>query len=268
MKEIHTENTKYYSFDVFSKHKDIKHFVSLRIKKKVNKIYNNFNISLEAGMPYKEVILNRKLLSKDIEIPLENFVMQNQIHGDNITTAEERHRGKGILNHNTAIQNSDALITDKKNICLFLFVADCMTILFFDTKKKVIAAAHSGWKGTVLKIAQKTALKMIKEYNSSPADIIVGIGPSISVKKYEVGENVVTEVEKAFGTKENYLHYNSNSKKFHFNLLYAAEQQLADIGIPPENIELPDFCTFENNDLFFSARKKNTGRFGAGIMLL
>ena len=105
-------------------------------------------------------------------------------------------------------------------------------------------------------------------YNSNPNDIIVGTGPSISVKNYEAGENVVSEVEKAFGIKDLYLQFNKTTGKYHFDMWYAAQQQLIDIGIPKNNIEISNYCTYDNNDLYFSARKGNTGRFGVGIMLI
>ncbi len=268
MIKIHSQYTDYFCFNNLSNYSEIKHFVSSRNKKIGDKTFNNFNISLESNIPAEEVIKNRNLLSDSVKIPLNNFVMQNQVHGDNILVITEKYRGKGTLNHSDAIQNSDGMITNKKNICLFLFAADCMPILFYDYKKNVIGAAHSGWKGTVLKIAQKTVLKMESEFNSDLKDIIVGIGPSISVRNYEIGENVVKEVEKAFGTKKRYLKFNKNTQKYHFDLWFAAKDQLLEVGIPKNNIEISGYCTFNNNDLFFSARKNNTGRFGAGIMLI
>ena len=268
MKLIKSKLTDYLQFNHFSKFPVITHFVSTKIKKSESISDKNLNISFESDMPAAEVYKNRQLLSETINIPLENFVMQNQIHGDTITIIDDTHKGKGVLSHQTAIQNSDAMITDKKNICLFLFAADCMPILFYDTKKHIIGVAHSGWKGTVSKIAQKTVVKMTEVFNSDYKDIIVGIGPSISVKNYEIGENVVKAVEKAFGTKDNYLQFNKYTKKYHFDLWFTVKQQLLEIGIPKNNIEFSGFCTFENNDLFFSARQKNTGRFGAGIMLI
>ncbi|MCD6557186.1 MAG: peptidoglycan editing factor PgeF [Bacteroidales bacterium] len=268
MKLIKSRLTDYLQFNHFSKFSEIKHFVSTRIKKSESISDKNLNISFESNMPAAEVYKNRQLLSETVKIPLQSFVMQNQIHDDTISIIDDTHKGKGVLNHQTAIQNSDAMITDKKNICLFLFAADCMPILFFDTKKHIIGVAHSGWKGTVSKIAQKTVIKMNEVFNSDFKDILVGIGPSISVKHYETGKNVVSEVEKAFGIKNNFLKFNTKTNKYHFDLWYSAKYQLTEIGIPETNIEFSEFCTFENNDLFFSARQKNTGRFGAGIMLI
>ncbi len=267
MKIYHYEKTDILRFNLFPEQK-IKHFISSRNYKTDSSVSSDFNISLENKTTDKNVVNYRQILSETVKIPLENFVMQNQVHGNHITIIDETHRGRGIYNHKNTVQNSDAMITDRKNICLFLFAADCMPVLFYDKKKQVIAAAHSGWKGTVKKIIQKTVLKMIEIYNSNPNDIIAGIGPSISVENYEVGENVISEVKNAFGTKEKYLRFNKTNGKYHFDMWYAAKQQLIEIGIPENNIEISGYCTYDNNDLFFSARKGNTGRFGAGIILI
>jgi len=259
-----TYQTDIYKFDIFAKHSNINHFISTKLRK--DKYDVDFNISLESNDIYENVISNRKILSNTINIPLENFVMQNQVHGNNIKIITSNDRGNGIYDHSDAIQNNDAMITNSKNICLFLFAADCVPILFYDTKKHVIGAAHSGWKGTTMKIAQKTVLKMQDTYGSEVEDIIIGIGPSISVKNYEIGKNVLDAGKNAFGTIENYFRHNEKTNKYHFDLWYANKQQLIDIGIKSKNIEISNMCTYDNFD-FFSARKKDTSRFGAGIML-
>lgn len=222
---------------------------------------------MESGADKTQITSNRKALSKAVNIPLENFVMQNQIHGNNVKVVSKKHKGSGVSNHSDSLQDNDAMISNIAGICLFLFAADCVPILFYDSKKRVIGAAHSGWKGTVKKIAQKTVLKMQEEYQSSLKDIIVGIGPSISVQNYEIGENVVTAGKKAFGKIDNYFQYNTKTKKYHFDLWYANKQQLIDLGINEKNIEISNICTYSRSDIFFSARKNNTGRFSAGIML-
>jgi len=232
MKRIFSEKSVFFQFNHLSKHSGINHFISTRIKKSNNFSFDNLNISLESEMSEYEVIENRKILSETVNIPLQNFVMQNQSHGNNVTVINESCKGKGVYNHNSAIQKSDAMITDKKNICLFLFAADCMPIIFYDTKRKVIGVAHSGWKGTISKIAQKTVVKMNEIFNSDFKNILVGIGPSISVKHYEIGNNVVTDVERTFGTKNNFLKFNTRTNKYHFDLRYSAKYQLTEIGIP------------------------------------
>ncbi|NPA67565.1 MAG: peptidoglycan editing factor PgeF [Chlorobi bacterium] len=265
MKIIETEKTVLFKFDKLSKNSDINHFVSSRILKKSN---YDLNISLESGSEKNIIIDNRKILSEAVKIPLENFVMQNQVHGNKVSIITKHDKGKGVYEHKTAITDSDAMITDIPGICLFIFAADCVPVLFFDTEKKVAGAAHSGWKGTVKNISGKTVKKMNETFGSKPENIIACIAPHISGKNYETGENVVTEVRKVFDDTTELLKLNRKTGKYHFNLENAVKHQLIKSGIPENNIETSGYCTFDDNNLFFSARKKDAGRFGAGIMIL
>ncbi len=261
--------TDIFQFANLSGYSKINHFVSTNIKKQNQLISNDLDISFNTGRDFNEILQNRKTISEAIKIPLGNFVMQNQVHSNKIKIISQADKGKGVSDHNNAIQDTDAMITNEKGLCLFIFAADCVPLLFFDPANTVIGAAHSGWKGTVKKIAQKTILRMNEVYGSKSKDIIVGIGPSISVLNYEIGENVILEVEKSFKTKTKFLKYNSASNKYHLDLWYSNKKQLIEIGIHERNIEIAGLCTFDNPGLFFSARRnKNTGRFAAGIILI
>jgi len=268
MLKFEKEETVIFKFKNLSQLSGIRHFISTNINKKNGILSNDLDISFNTGKDKRIILKNRKILSDAVQIPLEKFVMQNQIHGDTVTIAGMTDKGAGIFDHNDTIQNSDAMITDKKDICLFLFAADCVPVLFYDKKNKVIAAAHSGWKGTVKNITKQTAEKMHKKYHSNYNDILVGIGPAISLTNYEVGQNVVDAVKESFSITDEILQFNKESKKYHFDLKLAIKYQLSELGIPNKNIEISDHCTLERQDLFFSARgKEKTGRFGAGIML-
>jgi YfiH family protein len=264
-----SKHSEFIKFDNLSKFKDIKHFVSTRKGGISGFKDNDLNISFETYDSSRNVITNRLILARKLGIDIESFVMQNQVHGNKVVTISYDDRGKGIYCHEKVIGDNDAMITNKQGICLFTFAADCVPILFYDSVNQAIGVAHAGWKGTVKKIARETVLSMQKKFKSKQKDIFVGIGPSISVKNYEVGENVVEEVKNAFGTTDNYMIFNKQTNKFHFDLWYTNTKILTDSGIPKENIELSNLCTLDNSDLFFSARKEeNTGRFGAGIYLL
>ena len=174
-------------------------------------------------------------------------------------------RGNGTFDYEQSIKATDAMITNIPDICLIILVADCVPILFFDTKKKVIGAAHAGWRGTVKSIAQNTVKAFQKHFNSSLKDIIVGIGPSIGPCCYEVGEEVIKEIKNGFPDKVTKVLNN----KGYFNLWEANKLQLTDIGIDEKNIEVAELCTYCHADIFFSRRhqRAETGRFGGGIML-
>ena len=268
MNKIITETTEYLEFRTFKNRKRIKHFISTRKGGISSSPYDGMNISFETKDTSANVAMNRIILSEAVEIPLDNFVMQNQVHGNEVVVITSKDKGKGVFSHKDVVGNCDGMITNEIGICLFLFGADCVPILFYDPIKQVIGAAHSGWQGTVKKIAKSVVTKMTETYNSNPKDIIVGIGPSISMKNYEVGNNVTEAVLAAFGTTNGFMQLNEKTGKMHFDMWTTCKKTLIKAGVLENNIEISELCTFENKELFFSARRDEpSGRFGAGIML-
>src|SRR5690606_1452266 len=163
---------------------------------------------------------------------------------------------------------TDALVTDIPNICIAVLAADCAPILIYDPKRKVVAAVHSGWKGTVGKILANTVKSMKDNFHSEYADLLVAIGPSIGPDVYEIGEDVITAAREAYpNDTTRILKPSTKPGKAFFNLWEANRIQLTELNIPTENIEVAKICTLSNSDIFFSARasKGGGGRFGAGI---
>ena len=107
---------------------------------------------------------------------------------------------------------------------------------------------------------------MNQEFGTRGQDLIVGIGPSVCQESYEVGEEVVAEVSKAFGYQNELMIPQANNKA-KLDLWQANKIQLLEFGVPASQVEISDLCTVKNNRHFFSARKGDTGRFAAGIML-
>jgi YfiH family protein len=158
--------------------------------------------------------------------------------------------------------------THHSNICLVAQAADCVPILFYDPVRRVIAAAHAGWRGTAAKIAAAVVGSFREHYDSDPRDILVGIGPSIGPCCYEVGLEVAQQVMTAFpDSLQAVLRPSSASGKYIFNLWEANCQTLLSAGVSPQNMEVAEICTRCNNQQFFSARAGDHGRFGAFIML-
>jgi hypothetical protein len=85
----------------------------------------------------------------------------------------------------TSVPTGDAIVTDSKEVFLVIQVADCLPVLIYDPVKKIIAGAHSGWKGSLLGLAKRTVEKMA-ELGSKPRDLLAWLGPSIQSCCYEV----------------------------------------------------------------------------------
>jgi polyphenol oxidase len=269
MKKHQQADLVYYQFNHLSQMPQIDHFVSTRQGGASQDYCSTMNLSLNVNDDWASVIQNRQKLAHIIETDLKNFVFANQTHSSNICKVDNTMRGRGVFDYQTSLKNTDALITQETDICLMTLGADCVPILFYSPDNQVIAVAHSGWRGTVSKIAAQVIRAMQDDYGCKPAHIRVGIAPCISVQNYEIGEEVAQAVRAAFGEESGYLIWNEKTQKFHFDLVYANQQQLQKVGVKPENIETSGFCTFANSDIFFSARhdQGKTGRFGAGIRL-
>ena len=167
------------------------------------------------------------------------------------------------------LKSTDAMVTDVPRLCLMVLMADCVPILFFDPRKRVVGAVHAGWRGTVKLATQKTAETLKAKFDCNPTNLLVGIGPSIGPCHYEVGPEVISQVEDTFGSTDGYINDETPDGKGYFNLWEANKRQIIEAGIPPQNIEVAQICTYCNAHLFFSERHQGgrTGRFGAGIML-
>lgn len=208
-----------------------------------------------------EIFLNaRKSLAEKLGIEADQLVFPRQEHTNCIAEINQI--------PDIEIKATDALITNKRGICLCVQTADCVPILLFDPVKQVIAAVHAGWRGTVKKIVASTIDQMISNYHSNPKDILAAIGPSISPEVYEVGDEVVAEARKSLPEPEKALILNI-SGKYHFNLWEANRQLLVSTGILKQSIEISGECSFSNPNKYFSARRDGikTGRMVSGIMI-
>lgn len=205
----------------------------------------------------------RKELAHSCETDEKKFVFPRQTHSDHIAIVDS------AANKNT-IEDTDALITNEPGLFVCVQTADCVPVLLFDPEKKVVAAVHAGWKGTISKIAGKTVARMTETYGCNPADIVAGIGPSIHMHAYEVGPEVVEAVANAFPNSPALLKPSMNKGHAYFDLWEANQAILIESGIKEENIEVIGLCSFEHADLFFSARREGseTGRMVSGIKLV
>jgi len=209
--------------------------------------YDSLNLAFYVGDNQANVIKNRTTLRKRLN--LQNIVWMEQVHKDNIQTISSP--------QSKPIPACDAIITDQPNIALAVMVADCIPILMFDSKCKIIAAIHAGRNGTFLQIAPKTVKVMQKEFGCLPADIQVIMGPSIHNCCYEIRDELVAIVEKNFG--KSYV----NGRML--NLQKLNHNQLIKANVSKDNIKISSICTCCNPNYFSYRREKTTGRF-AGVI--
>ncbi len=259
---VSENNLPLYHFANLSKFGGIKHFVSNRQGGASEGDKDSFNLSYKVNDNPEHVAKNRSLLASSMGIGADKLVFPQQTHKNKVQVVTD-------ATQEIDLAETDGVVTNIKGICLAVMSADCAPVIVYDPVKHVIGASHAGWRGTVGKIAANMVQMMKEVYGSDPADLVAGIGPSISPEVYEVGEEVIEATKNAFGTINGLVKLNPVKEgKGHFNLWEANKRALIEAGVKPGNIEIAEICTFSNSDTFFSHRNNpDTGRFAAGIVL-
>lgn len=214
--------------------------------------------TLKNGLDFKSTssIKNQSIekICSALEIDKKRYVRANQAHTKNIQIVDDINISK---------EDTDALITNKRNIALATTSADCISLLMFDFKKNVIAAVHSGWRGTVKKIAKEVVKKMSEVYGCNASDIICCICPSIRKCHFEVDYDVKEIFEKTFkyeGIIEKGI-IKDGVQKYNIDTIEINKRMLKELGLKDENIIDSKLCTVCNSDKFHSYRndKPNYG---------
>lgn len=227
------------------------------------------NLGFNVDDKRENVLKNYEKICGILDIDYKNMAVAKQAHTDRILCLTKDDMGLGVVKEQI-YGDFDGIITNEKNFPIAIFYADCVPLLFLDTKNKVIAAIHSGWKGTLLKISQLAVLKMQEKYNTNPSDVLVAIGPSIGPCHFEAEKDVYLEFKAVFKdldekylAKKTYDKYYIDLWKIHLDLLVSCK-------IPKNNISMLGDCTYCKNDLYFSHRAENgkTGRMAAIIELI
>ena len=158
------------------------------------------------------------------------------------------------------LKATDGLITSSSNLVLSTKNADCILLIIYDTKNKVLANVHSGWRGTFSKIAEKTVVKMRDVYGTNPEDVVVAISPSIRKCHFEVDEDVAFLCEKTFGYTNKLDKFiekteiKDGKQKYHIDNVLINKIMLMELGVKEENIIDSELCSVCNKDIFSSYR--------------
>ncbi|MGA8144840.1 MAG: peptidoglycan editing factor PgeF [Candidatus Acidiferrales bacterium] len=262
-------------------------------EKVLNKVLKNvLNLGFTDWDSRERVLANRDKFFRGIGAARMRVVALRQIHSDivHIVNAEGQARSDGASPSKPALQG-DALITRERGVLLVVQTADCIPILLADTKRRAVAAIHSGWRGTARRIAAKTLGRMQMEFGTQPEDVVAALGPGIGQPCYEVGTEVAAEFQAQFPNARewfdgpfdrladsdndpNWLPWLTMKPPGHqpppphvqLDLIAANRAILAEAGIGSAKIFASGHCTACRSDLFFSYRKeRTTGRLMAAI---
>lgn len=187
----------------------------------------------------------------------------------------------------------DALIASEPGILLTIRVADCLPVLIADSRLRVIAAVHAGWRGALARVIEKTAGEFRRTFASRPEDLVATLGPAIGRCCYEVGEEVIEEFRGQFRESDAFFHkpateaepqrsdlrytllfhtqappgHRRERPSLHLDLIAVARAQLREAGLKASAIHAAEHCTCCHPDLFFSHRRdaRRAGRMIAAV---
>jgi YfiH family protein len=250
---------RYYTFDSFDE-AGITHAVFTRQGGVSPEPWDSLNLGGTVGDDSVRVAQNRQLIFNSIGRDPGTLFDVWQVHSAEVAYAIAPRK------LNVSHSQADAILTDKSDVTLLMRFADCVPILMYDPIKRVAGIVHSGWPGTVKRVARAAVEAMQEAYGCHPCDIISAIGPSIGAHHYQIGTDVEEQVRNTFGYDASALLPSANGG-VQFDLWAANRLVLEDCGV--RQVEVAGLCTVCHPEDWYSHRgdKGRTGRFGALIGL-
>ncbi len=250
---IKKDGIEYLQFRKLLEYKDkIRHAYSVGIDK-------NFRTARAGGLSaeeYNKSLNDYKDLCESVGSNYINIVKPNQRHTNEVKIVNEKINSNAPDFGMEQYNSTDGVITNKENIVLSTTNADCIILLFYDPVKNVIANIHSGWKGTLHRIAVNAVRKMRAEFGCKPEDIIACMCPSIRKCHFEVEQDVRDLYVEEFQDipEEEWIEETIKGKKWHIDTVLLNKIMLEKEGLKEENIVDSEICSVCNCELLHSYR--------------
>ena len=206
-------------------------------------IYKSLNCGPGSKDKSSNVRKNLELVRKKIKHSAKDIFLLNQIHSNKYIYIDKKYQFKSK-------PKVDAVITNQTNLPIAILTADCVPILICDSKKKIIAAVHAGWKGAFKGIVDRVIKFMVKK-GSKPQNITAVIGPCISIDNYEVQNDFKNKFLRK--DRKNKIFFKLKYKKLYFDLSKYVKSLLLKNKV--KKIEKIKIDTFDIKNKFFSARR-------------
>lgn len=208
-------------------------------------IYATLNCGVGSKDDPALVAENRTRLATSLGTDPGKLITPYQVHSPTAVVAEEP------WDRDTA-PKADAVVTRTPGLAIAVSTADCVPVLFCDPRARVTGAAHAGWRGALGGVLEAT-LDAMEQVGAARASVVAAIGPAISQKAYEVGEDFEENFLSADAGNARYFTRPSAGSKPHFDLTGYVEDRLKSAGAGHvQNLQL---CTYHDSDRFFSYRR-------------
>lgn len=127
----------------------------------------SLNLGKNVGDIPENVEINSRRIAQALS--LKEIVFSRLCHGDDVK----------CLIQSSNIPLSDGLMTSMHHIAIAATQADCQVAIFYDPIHHVMATVHCGWRGSTLNLYAKVVSALRNTYGSNPANILVGVSPSL-----------------------------------------------------------------------------------------
>lgn len=236
--------------------------------------YATMNTGIFGDDDRNNVLENMRLAMSELGTDATKIILAHQVHSKNVLVIDQEANFdtmEKVHLENTPLEgfemyiseSTDGLMTNRTDIILITFYADCVPLLLYDPTKKVVAAVHSGWLGTAKAIGVEAINKMVSVYGSSVSDIKVGIGQSAGICCYEIGDDVIEALKMEFSLDSiRDFVIPKRYGKYMIDLKEANAKLFRDAGILERNIEIDPDCTICNPEKYHSHRRAKGGKRG------
>jgi polyphenol oxidase len=212
--------------------------------------YASLNLGFSVGDVRERVEENFRRLAQAAGVPAGSFVTATQVHGDRVLEVMDAEQPRAGDRPPPPRGEADALLADRPGVAVGVKTADCVPILIADPQTGRVAAVHSGWRGTALRVAAR-AVEALVARGSNPAQLVAAIGPAIQACCYEVSDELGTRFVREFGDDV----VSRAHARPHLDLPRAVRKALQQSGVPGDRIDVLPLCTSCDSERFFSHRR-------------
>lgn len=265
------------TFDLLNGLEGFRHCFTTRKGGVSQGVYESLNLSFTRGDDKEAVLENYRRVASYFGKEPDDIVTSDQTHTTTVHEVGRPASGFGVTRPR-AYSDVDGLITNTPGVVLATFYADCVPLYFVDPVHRAIGLSHSGWRGTVGRMAKATLSEMNLHYGTKPEDVYAAIGPSICKDCYEISSDVAEAFSDAFPNHPEILEdkgfpygHTSNEvldHKYQLDLWRANEVVLLECGVKAEHIAVTNVCTCCNPDELFSHRIMGAKRGNLGAFLM
>lgn len=245
----------------------VEHCFSTRLGGVSEGMFSSMNFSFVRGDEAEAVLENYRRVAQTFGKTESAFICTDQTHTTTVRKVGKEDAGYGVTREKP-YTDVDGLITNEPGVILSTFYADCVPLYFVDPVHKAIGLSHSGWRGTVGRMGQKTLEAMAEAYGTNPRDAIAAIGPSICQDCYEISEDVAEHFYQEFQGHGDEILINKGNGKYQLDLWKTNEIVLLDAGILKEHLAVTNICTCCNAEMLFSHRASHGKRGNLGAFLM